>query len=64
MPERRFLNTYLVGQQVEVGDTVHIPIVCYHAIKNLEEIPFIELNLLNQFIETDIETLEWKGKIS
>lgn len=52
-----------VEQHVKAGDTVHIPIEHYHAIKALTELTFIEVQCGNPLIEEDIETLEWKWKL-
>ena len=48
-----------VEQQVKAGDTVHIPVEHYHAIKALTELTFIEVQCGNPLIEEDIERFEW-----
>ena len=52
----------LNGQQqyVKAGDTVHIPVEQYHAIKALSELTFIEVQYGNPLIEEDIERFEWE----
>ena len=49
-----------VEQHVKAGDTVHIPVEHYHAIKALTELTFIEVQCGNPLIEEDIERFEWK----
>lgn len=49
-----------VKQQVKAGDTVHIPVEHYHALKALTELTFIEVQCGNPLIEEDIERIEWK----
>lgn len=44
-----------VEQHVKAGDTVHIPVEHYHAIKALTELTFIEVQCGNPLIEEDIE---------
>ena len=44
-----------VEQRVKAGDTVHIPVEHYHAIKALTELTFIEVQCGNLLIEEDIE---------
>ena len=51
-----------VEQYVKAGDTVHIPVGCYHAIKALTELTFIEVQCGNPLIEEDIERFEWDWK--
>ncbi len=51
-----------VEQHVKAGDTVHIPVEHYHAIKALTELTFIEVQCGNPLIEEDIERYEWKWK--
>lgn len=51
-----------VEQKVKAGDTVHIPVEHYHAIKALTELTFIEVQCGNPLIEEDIERFEWKWK--
>lgn len=48
-----------VEQHVKAGDTVHIPVEHYHAIKALTELTFIEVQCGNPLIEEDIERFEW-----
>ena len=48
-----------VEQYVKAGDTVHIPVEHYHAIKALTELTFIEVQCGNPLIEEDIEKFEW-----
>lgn len=48
-----------VEQYVKAGDTVHIPVEHYHAIKALTELTFIEVQCGNPLIEEDIERFEW-----
>ena len=48
-----------VEQYVKAGDTVHIPVEHYHAIKALTELNFIEVQCGNPLIEEDIERFEW-----
>lgn len=49
-----------VQQRVKAGDTVHIPVEHYHAIKALTELTFIEVQCGNPLIEEDIERFEWE----
>lgn len=49
-----------VEQHVKAGDTVHIPVEHYHAIKALTELTFIEVQCGNPLIEEDIERFEYK----
>lgn len=49
-----------VEQRVKAGDTVHIPVEHYHAIKALTELTFIEVQCGNPLIEEDIERFEWE----
>lgn len=49
-----------VEQYVKAGDTVHIPVEHFHAIKALTELTFIEVQCGNPLIEEDIERLEWE----
>lgn len=51
-----------VEQYVKAGDTVHIPVEHYHAIKALTELTFIEVQRGNPLIEEDIERFEWDWK--
>lgn len=51
-----------VEQRVTAGDTVHIPVEHYHAIKALTELTFIEVQCGNPLIEEDIERFEWNWK--
>ena len=51
-----------VEQHVKAGDTVHIPVEHYHAIKALTELTFIEVQCGNPLIEEDIERVEWDWK--
>lgn len=44
---------------VKAGDTVHIPVEHYHAIKALTELTFIEVQCGNPLIEEDIERFEY-----
>lgn len=49
-----------VERHVKAGDTVHIPVKHYHAIKALTELTFIEVQCGNPLIEEDIERFEWE----
>ena len=49
-----------VEQHVKAGDTVHIPVEHYHALKALTELTFIEVQCGNPLIEEDIERFEWE----
>lgn len=49
-----------VEQRVKAGDTVHIPVEHYHAIKALTELTFIEVQCGNPLVEEDIERFEYK----
>jgi len=51
-----------VEQRVKAGDTVHIPVEHYHAIKALTELTFIEVQCGNPLVEEDIERFEWDWK--
>ena len=51
-----------VEQHVKAGDTVHIPVEHYHAIKAITELTFIEVQCGNPLIEEDIERFEWDWK--
>lgn len=51
-----------VEQHVKAGDTVHIPVEHYHAIKALTELTFIEVQCGNLLIEDDIERFDWGWK--
>ena len=51
-----------VEQYVKAGDTVHIPVEHYHAIKALTELTFIEVQCGNPLVEEDIERFEWDWK--
>ena len=51
-----------VEQRVKAGDTVHIPVEHYHAIKALTELTFIEVQCGNPLVEEDIERFEWEWK--
>lgn len=51
-----------IEQRVKSGDTVHIPVEHYHAIKALTELTFIEVQFGNPLIEEDIERLEYSWK--
>lgn len=48
-----------VEQHVKAGDTVHIPVEHYHAIKALTELTFIEVQCGNPLIEEDIERFDY-----
>ena len=48
-----------VEQRVKAGDTVHIPVEHYHAIKALTELTFIEVQCGNPLVEEDIERFDW-----
>lgn len=48
-----------VEQRVKAGDTVHIPVEHYHAIKALTELTFIEVQCGNPLVEEDIERFEY-----
>ena len=48
-----------VEQRVKAGDTVHIPVEHYHALKALTELTFIEVQCGNPLIEEDIERFEY-----
>lgn len=48
-----------VEQRVKAGETVHIPVEHYHAIKAIKELTFIEVQCGNPLIEEDIERFEW-----
>lgn len=52
-----------VEQRVKAGDTVHIPVEHYHAIKALTELTFIEVQCGNPLIEEDIERFEWEWRL-
>lgn len=49
-----------VETHVKAGDTVHIPVEHYHAIKALTELTFIEVQCGNPLVEEDIERFEWE----
>lgn len=51
-----------VEQHVKAGDTVHIPVEHYHAIKALTELTFIEVQCGNSLIEEDIERFPYNWK--
>lgn len=51
-----------VEQRVQTGDTVHIPVEHYHAIKAITELTFIEVQCGNPLVEEDIERFEWDWK--
>lgn len=51
-----------VELHIKAGDTVHIPMEHYHAIKALTEITFIEVQYGNPLIEEDIERFEYSWK--
>ena len=51
-----------VEQRVKAGETVHIPVEHYHAIKAITELTFIEVQCGNPLIEEDIERFEWKWR--
>ena len=51
-----------VEQRVKAGDTVHIPVEHYHAIKALTELTFIEVQCGNPLVEEDIERFEYNWK--
>lgn len=51
-----------VEQRVKAGDTVHIPVEHYHAIKALTELTFIEVQCGNLLIEEDIERFDYDWK--
>lgn len=48
-----------VEQRVKAGETVHIPVGHYHAIKAITELTFIEVQCGNPLIEEDIERFEY-----
>lgn len=48
-----------VELRVKAGETVHIPVEHYHAIKAITELTFIEVQCGNPLIEEDIERFEW-----
>ena len=48
-----------VEKRVKAGDTVHIPVEHYHAIKALTELTFIEVQCGNPLIEEDIERFDY-----
>lgn len=48
-----------VERRVNAGDTVHIPVNHYHAIKALTELTFIEVQCGNPLVEEDIERFNW-----
>lgn len=52
-----------VEQLVRAGDTVHIPVENYHAIKAITELTFIEVQCGNPLVEEDIERFEWNWSI-
>lgn len=52
-----------VERRVKAGDTVHIPVEHYHAIKALTELTFIEVQCGNPLIEEDIERFEWEWMV-
>ena len=49
-----------IEQIVKAGDTVHIPVEHYHAIKAITELTFIEVQCGDPLIEEDVERDEWK----
>lgn len=49
-------------QYVEAGDTVHIPVGHYHAIKAITELTFIEVQCGNPLVEEDIVRFEFDWK--
>ena len=49
-----------VELNVKAGDTVHIPVNHYHAIKAVTELTFIEVQCGNLLIEEDLENFEWE----
>ena len=51
-----------VEQRVKAGDTVHIPVEHYHAIKALTELTFIEVQYGNPLVEEDIERFDYEWK--
>lgn len=51
-----------VVRRVKAGDTVHIPIEHFYAVKALTELTFIEVQCGNPLIEEDIERFEWEWK--
>jgi mannose-1-phosphate guanylyltransferase len=51
-----------VEQRVKAGETVHIPVEHYHAVKALTELTFIEVQSGNPLVEEDIERFEWEWK--
>lgn len=51
-----------VEQRVKAGDTVHIPVEHYHALKALTELTFIEVQCGNPLIEEDIERFDYNWK--
>ena len=48
-----------VEQHVKAGETVHIPVEHYHAIKALTELTFIEVQCGHPLVEEDNERFEW-----
>ena len=51
-----------VEKHVKAGDTVHIPMAHFHALKALTELIFIEVQCGYQLIDEDIVRLEWEWK--
>lgn len=51
-----------VEQKVKAGDTVHIPVEHYHAIKALTELTFIEVQCGNPLVVEDIERFDYGWK--
>lgn len=49
-----------VEQRVKAGDSVHIPVEHYHAIKALTDLTFIEVQCGNLLVEEDIERFEYQ----
>lgn len=47
-------------QRVKAGDTVHIPVEHYHAIKAITELTFIEVQCGNPLVEEDVDKVEWE----
>lgn len=48
-----------IEQRVKAGDTVHIPVEHFHAIKALTELTFIEVQWGNPLVEEDIERFDY-----
>ena len=52
-----------VEKLVKAGDTVHIPVEHYHAIKAITELTFIEIQCGNPLVEEDIERFQYKWSV-